>query len=67
MSGLQKSPDGGRKDKERGFTTAEYAVGTVAAVTMVGVLIKIFMSPEFWEILWQIVKWIIELIQSMGG
>lgn len=68
MSGLQKSPKQGlqKVDKDRGVTTAEYAVGTVAAVTMVGVLIKIFTSPEFWEILWQIIKWIMELIKGMG-
>lgn len=69
MSGLQKSPKRGLKavDKERGVTTAEYAVGTVAAVTMVGILIRIFTSPEFLAILWEIIKWILELIKGMGG
>jgi hypothetical protein len=44
------------------MTTAEYAVGTVATVSMVGVLIGILNNPEFSRILWEIVKAIIQVI-----
>ena len=52
---------GARRD-QRGMTTAEYAVGTVATVSMVGVLIGILSNPEFSRILWEIVKAIIQVI-----
>lgn len=68
MDKLQKAPTRGIKvaRDERGITTAEYAVGTVAAVTLVGVVIKIVTSKEFYDILMQIIKWIIEIIKAMG-
>jgi hypothetical protein len=50
-----------RRD-QRGMTTAEYAVGTVATVSMVGVLIGILNNPDFSRILWEIVKAIIQAI-----
>lgn len=53
-----------RRD-ERGITTAEYAVGTVAAVSIVGVVIKIITSPEFWEIAKQILTWITDIMKSV--
>ena len=52
---------GARRD-QRGMTTAEYAVGTVATVSMVGVLIGILNNPDFSRILWEIVKAIIQVI-----
>jgi translation initiation factor 6 (eIF-6) len=76
MSKLQKRPEDrlvpvaqrSRVRGERGITTAEYAVGTVAAVTGVGILIKIFTSPEFQKILMEIIKAIVELIKgTLGG
>ncbi|UQX88142.1 DUF4244 domain-containing protein [Jatrophihabitans telluris] len=36
---------GVREDREAGMTTAEYAVGTVAAVAFAAVLFKIVQSP----------------------
>lgn len=52
---------------ERGMTTAEYAVGTVATVTFAGVLLKIFTDPDLQDLLWNIILWIIKLITGFGG
>lgn len=49
---------------ERGMTTAEYAVGTVAAVGFAGVLIKVLTSPELRELILQL---ILALIQFFLG
>jgi len=51
----------GHRD-QRGMTTAEYAVGTVATVSMVGVLIGILNNPDFQRILWEIIKAIIQVV-----
>ena len=58
---VEQAKSGMRRD-QRGMTTAEYAVGTVATVSMVGVLIGILSNPEFSRILWEIVKAIIQVI-----
>jgi hypothetical protein len=53
--------------KQRGMTTAEYAVGTVASVSFVGIIIAIIQNPEFQRALWQIVAAIIKaVLQAMG-
>lgn len=44
-----------RRD-ERGMTTAEYAVGTVAAASFAGLLIKLLTSDAVQELLLKIVK-----------
>ena len=44
-----------RRD-ERGMTTAEYAVGTVAAASFAGLLIKLLSSDEVRELILGIVK-----------
>jgi hypothetical protein len=41
---------------EEGMTTAEYAVGTVAAAGLGGLLLKMLTSPEVQELLWKIVQ-----------
>ncbi|HIT77101.1 MAG TPA: DUF4244 domain-containing protein [Candidatus Avipropionibacterium avicola] len=51
---------------ERGMTTAEYAVGTVATVTAAGVLITIFQQPWFQELLIKLIKLIIELVTGFS-
>lgn len=51
---------------ERGMTTAEYAVGTVATVTFAGVLIKIFSDPQLQSFLWELIKWIIKMITGFS-
>lgn len=54
-----------RRADERGMTTAEYAVGTVASVTVVGTLIKIFSDENFRNLLWELLKFIFELIMKL--
>jgi hypothetical protein len=41
--GVRRLPRGWRRDD--GMTTAEYAVGTVAAVAFAGILLKVVTSP----------------------
>jgi hypothetical protein len=41
---------------EDGMTTAEYAVGTVAAAGLGGLLLKMLTSPEAQDLLWKIVQ-----------
>lgn len=51
----------GKKSRgERGMTTAEYAVGTVAACGFAGVLIKVLTDPQVKEWLWRLIKLLIE-------
>ena len=42
--------------KEAGMTTAEYAVGTVAAAGLGGILIKLLTSSEVQDLIWKIVQ-----------
>lgn len=41
---------------DKGMTTAEYAVGTVAAASLGGLLIKLLTSPEMQDLLWGILQ-----------
>jgi hypothetical protein len=41
---------------EQGMTTAEYAVGTVAAAGLGGLLLKMLTSPEVQDLIWKIVQ-----------
>ena len=50
-----------RSRRERGMTTSEYAVGTVGACTIGGVLVKIGQSDWFGEM----VKGLIDKIPSV--
>lgn len=50
-----------RRD-ERGMTTAEYAVGTVATVSIVGVLLSIINNPEFREFIMALIEALLNLI-----
>ena len=52
---------------EQGMTTAEYAVGTVAAVTGVGALVGLCSSDWFSDILRSIIEAILKLILSAFG
>lgn len=45
-----------RISEEQGMSTAEYAVGTVAAVGFGGVLVKLLTSPEVQELLFAIIS-----------
>jgi hypothetical protein len=41
---------------DEGRTTAEYAVGTVAAAGLGGLLLKMLTSPEVQDLIWKIVQ-----------
>ena len=56
-----------RKHDERGMTTAEYAVGTVASVSIVGILLAIIQNPEFQKLLFEAVKLIFQIIMRTMG
>ena len=58
-----------RRRNQRGMTTAEYAVGTVATVSLVGVVIGILNNPDFRDVIWQIIKALIQAILDaiIGG
>ncbi|MDN5727178.1 MAG: DUF4244 domain-containing protein [Propionibacteriales bacterium] len=51
-----------RRRHQRGMTTAEYAVGTVAAVSFAGVLIKILTDPTVSKLILDIILWILKKI-----
>ncbi|MCA0296730.1 MAG: DUF4244 domain-containing protein [Actinobacteria bacterium] len=56
----------GRRN-QRGMTTAEYAVGTVATVSFVGILLAIIGDPAFQKAIWTIVAALIKaVLQAMG-
>ncbi|MFT4108930.1 DUF4244 domain-containing protein [Propionicimonas sp.] len=60
-------PHSGCRDS-RGMTTAEYAVGTVATVSFVGIILAIINNAEFQDAVWKIIQVLIRLvIQAMGG
>ena len=40
--------------EQDGMSTAEYAVGTVAAAGLGGVLIKLLTSPEVRDLIWNV-------------
>ncbi len=42
--------------KDDGLTTAEYAVGTVAAAGLGGVLLKLLTSDEVKNLIWSLVR-----------
>ena len=56
-----------RRRDERGMTTAEYAVGTVATVSIVGILIAIINSPEFRNTIWDLVQVVIRIVMQTIG
>lgn len=41
---------------DSGMSTAEYAVGTVAAASLGGVLLKLLTSPEIRDLIWRIIQ-----------
>jgi hypothetical protein len=41
--------------QDDGLSTAEYAVGTVAAAGLGGVLIKLLTSPEVRDLIWGVI------------
>ncbi len=43
-------------NEDDGMSTAEYAVGTVAAAGFGGLLLKLLTSPEVQNLLWNVVQ-----------
>lgn len=41
---------------DSGMTTAEYAVGTIAAASLGGILLKMLTSPEIQALVWKIIE-----------
>lgn len=52
---------------ERGMATAEYAVGTIAAVALVTVLINVFRNAEFAEVLLNLIIAIFKAVLGTKG
>ncbi len=50
---------------QRGMTTAEYAVGSVAVATAIGVGISILDQPWFQELIQALIKALFDVIKSM--
>lgn len=46
---------------QRGMTTAEYAVGTVAAVSFAGVLISVLTDPSVWQLIMKLIIFLLKL------
>lgn len=55
-----------RRD-QRGMATAEYAVGTVAAVALVTALINVFRNKDFLDLLLQLVMAIFKAVMASKG
>lgn len=51
-----------RNARDRGMSTAEYAVGTVAAAAFAGLLFKIVTSPEIHRLLLGIIRRALNLV-----
>lgn len=56
-----------RRHGQRGMTTAEYAVGSVAVATGAGVLITLFQQPWFRELVMKVLEMIVNLIMGILG
>lgn len=56
---LQAVQDG---DREAGMTTAEYAVGTVAACGFSGILYKVITSPQVLELITGVISRAFKLV-----
>ncbi len=44
------------RDDQKGMSTAEYAVGTVAVCGLGGVLIQLLKSEKVLDLLWQVIS-----------
>jgi Protein of unknown function (DUF4244) len=51
-----------RAGRDRGMSTAEYAVGTVAAAAFAGLLFKVLTSPEIRQMLLGIIHRALNLV-----
>lgn len=56
-----------KRRNQRGMTTAEYAVGTVASVTVVAALIAVIKTDAFRELLLALLKAIFAMLPNIFG
>lgn len=56
-----------KRRNQRGMTTAEYAVGTVASVTVVAALIGVIKTDAFRELLLALLKAIFAMLPNIFG
>ncbi len=52
---------------ERGMTTAEYAVGTIAAVSFAGVLISVLTNKDILDLLLKLIIFLLKLFWPQLG
>ncbi len=73
---LQVPPDQGRTSAaadgrnrrcQRGMTTAEYAVGTIATVSFAGILISILTDPTIRKLLMDLIVFLLKLFWPGAG
>lgn len=55
-----------RQRDQRGMATAEYAAGTLAAVSFGGVLLKVLTDPDLMKLLLDVIKRILSLVFGWG-
>jgi len=53
--------------QEAGMATAEYAVGTVAVISIGGILWKLLTSDAFRDAIWNVILWLFGLITGIGS
>lgn len=56
-----------KRRNQRGMTTAEYAVGTVASVSIVAAVIAVIRTPEFNELFFALIKLIFNGLPGLFG
>ena len=54
-------------NREAGMATAEYAVGTVAVISIGAIIYKILASDVFRDAIWNLILWIFRLITGISG
>jgi len=53
--------------REAGMATAEYAVGTVAVISIGTIIYKIISSEPFRDAVWNLILWLFRLITGVTG
>lgn len=56
-----------KRRSQRGMTTAEYAVGTVASVSVVAAIIAVIRTPEFNQLFLTLIKLIFNGLPGLFG
>lgn len=56
-----------RTHDERGMTTAEYAVGTIAAASFAGILIRVLTDPTIQALLLELLSFVLRHFMQVPG